>query len=298
VSTIGVPSTKMHTENPAMRLTIDDHDRDSAGMTYVYPVVSRRARGLSIGINLNPNKACNWRCIYCQVPGLIRGAPPAADLDVLESELDRLLKHVMHGDFFERHVPEDSRRLNDVALSGDGESTLCPNFEEAVERVGSVLQRYELVGQIPIVLITNGSRMLSAEVERGVRRMATLGGELWFKIDRAGSEDRLRINDMRSNEEGLLGRLAAAARACSTRIQTCVFALDGEAPSEREQQEYLDLLQDAIAEGTQVRDVLLYGLARPPMQPEADRLERLPAEWLEAFADRIRAIGLEVQVHP
>ena len=44
-------------------LNIYDHDRDSAGMTYVYPVISRRAGGVSVGINLNTNKACNWRCI-------------------------------------------------------------------------------------------------------------------------------------------------------------------------------------------------------------------------------------------
>jgi hypothetical protein len=61
-------------------LKTEDHSRDSAGMRYVYPVVSRRAGGVSVGINLNPNNACNWRCIYCQVPGLTRGGPPPIDL--------------------------------------------------------------------------------------------------------------------------------------------------------------------------------------------------------------------------
>ena len=58
------------------RLTVTDHSRDSAGMTYVYPVVSRRAGGVSVGINLNPNNACNWACVYCQVPDLARGTAP------------------------------------------------------------------------------------------------------------------------------------------------------------------------------------------------------------------------------
>ena len=57
-----------------MRLTSKVHDRDVAGLTYVYPVVSRRAGGVSVGINLSPNNACNWRCVYCQVPNLQRGA--------------------------------------------------------------------------------------------------------------------------------------------------------------------------------------------------------------------------------
>jgi hypothetical protein len=71
-------------------LKTEDHSRDSAGMRYVYPVVSRRAGGVSIGINLNPNNACNWRCIYCQVPDLTRGGPPPVDLPLLDAELDRL----------------------------------------------------------------------------------------------------------------------------------------------------------------------------------------------------------------
>ena len=62
-------------------LTIEDHRRDSAGMRYVYPVVSRRAGGVSVGINLNVNNACNWACVYCQVDNLTRGGPPPIDLD-------------------------------------------------------------------------------------------------------------------------------------------------------------------------------------------------------------------------
>src|SRR5512137_2236300 len=88
------------------RLTVKDHSRDSAGMLYVYPVVSRRAGGVSIGINLNPNNACNWRCLYCQVPNLGRGGPPPIDLRRLEGELDEMLDAVVVGDFLERRVPE------------------------------------------------------------------------------------------------------------------------------------------------------------------------------------------------
>jgi len=68
-------------------LSTTNHGRDDAALRYVYPVVSRRAGGVSVGINLNPNNACNWRCIYCQVPDLTRGAAPAIDLTILEAEL-------------------------------------------------------------------------------------------------------------------------------------------------------------------------------------------------------------------
>ena len=100
-----------------------NHDRDSAGMTYVYPVVSRRAGGVSVGINLNPNNACNWACVYCQVPNLTRGTAPDIDLAQLEAELRAMLDDILHGDFMRSRVPEGARRLNDIALSGNGEPT-------------------------------------------------------------------------------------------------------------------------------------------------------------------------------
>ena len=78
-------------------LKVSDHDRDLAGLTYVYPVLSRRAGGVSIGINLNPNNACNWHCAYCQVPDLVRGRAPAIDLARLEAELRGFLADLIHG---------------------------------------------------------------------------------------------------------------------------------------------------------------------------------------------------------
>ena len=116
-------------------LTITDHSRDSAGLTYVYPVVSRRAGGVSVGINLNPNNACNWACVYCQVPGLTRGGPPPVRLELLESELRTFLREVTEGDFMLREVPAEARRLVDVAFSGNGEPTSASGFDGAVCRL-------------------------------------------------------------------------------------------------------------------------------------------------------------------
>jgi wyosine [tRNA(Phe)-imidazoG37] synthetase (radical SAM superfamily) len=140
-----------------MSLTTRNHDRAAAGMTYVYPVVSRRAGGVSLGVNLNPNNACNWRCIYCQVPDLKRGGPPPIDLMQVEEELRRMLDAIVHGDFLASQVPEGARRLNDVALSGNGEPTSAPEFPAVVDLIGRVLADFGLLGGIKLVLISNGS---------------------------------------------------------------------------------------------------------------------------------------------
>src|SRR5580765_6414798 len=113
-----------------MRLETHDHDRDSAGLLYAYPVVSRRAGGVSVGINLNPNNACNWRCIYCQVPDLVPGMAPPIDVGRLENELDGFLDGLLNRGWMEEHVPEGSRVLKDVAFSGNGEPTSSRQFSE------------------------------------------------------------------------------------------------------------------------------------------------------------------------
>ena len=105
-------------------LTTTDHRRDSANLQYVYPVMSRRAGGLSIGINLNTNNACNWRCVYCQVPGLVRGRPQPVNRVLLRDELTGLLRDCLDGSFFERYPVEPAQRIiRDIALSGNGEPT-------------------------------------------------------------------------------------------------------------------------------------------------------------------------------
>jgi wyosine [tRNA(Phe)-imidazoG37] synthetase (radical SAM superfamily) len=279
-------------------LTPIDHDRDSAGMTYVYPVVSRRAGGVSVGVNLNPNNACNWACVYCQVPDLVRGTAPEIDLAQLEAELRAMLADILHGDFMQTRVPESARRLNDIALSGNGEPTSAKAFSQVIDLIGRVMADFDLSEKIKLVLITNGSLIDRPRVQDGLAKMAALNGEVWFKFDSATASGMRSINQTRISPEKQFERLAVAAQLCPTWLQTCVFALNCAPPSEAEQAAYLAAVTRIRQQQIPVRGVLLYGLARPSMQPQASRLSALPAAWLEAFADQIRAAGLPVKVSP
>jgi len=281
-----------------MKLRVENHDRDATGMTYVYPVVSRRARGVSIGVNLNPNNACNYRCIYCQVPALTFGKGPRIALDRLESELVRLLGDVVNGDFLVRHVPEGSRRLNDVAFSGNGEPTSSPDFAASVDVVGRVLESFALTGRIKLVLITNGTLVDRPEVETGLSRMAELGGEVWFKLDSATREGTQLVNDNGSSMDARIERLRRVAAVCPTRLQTCLFQIDGVAPSQTDLEAYLALVERLLVEDVPLAGVLLYGLSRPSLQPEAPRLSKVDDDFLEAFGRRVAALGVDVSVTP
>lgn len=280
------------------QLTSTNHDRDSAGMTYVYPVVSRRAGGVSVGINLNPNNACNWACVYCQVPNLTRGTAPDIDLAQLENELRALLTDILHGDFMQTRVPEGARHLNDIALSGNGEPTSARAFPQVIECIGRVMADFDLIEKIKLVLITNGSLADRPRVQEGLRKMAALNGEVWFKFDSATASGMRAINQTRIAPDRQFERLAATARLCPTWLQTCVFVRDGAPPSAAEQAAYLNAVERIRVQRIPVQGVLLYGLARPSMQPQADRLSALPAAWLDTFATAIRAAGLPVKVSP
>ena len=276
-------------------LNVTDHSRDSAGLRYVYPVVSRRAGGVSVGINLNTNNACNWRCIYCQVPGLKPGAAPQVDLALLERELRGFLHELLHGDFMQRRVPEGMRRINDIAISGNGEPTSAAEFAQAIELVGKIKQEL-LPSAIKLVLISNGSLIHRKDVQQGLRRMAQLNGEVWFKLDRASEAGMALVNNTRISMGKVRENLATAISLCPTWLQTCWFALDGEPPAPQDENGYLEFLASLQRDGIKLQGVLLYTLARSSLQPEAPRLTALSAQQIEDFAARIRAMGIETRV--
>ena len=290
---------------PAEHLTVEDHNRDVSGLTYVYPVVSRRAGGVSIGINLNINNACNWRCIYCQVPNLSRGTPPPINLALLEKELRGFLNELLHGNFMNEFVDEKDRHLMDIAFSGNGEPTSAKDFPQVLEIVEKVLKEFNLLNPanpspilpnpIKVRLITNGSLMDKTHVLESMKHLANINGEVWFKVDAGSSEGIAKINDVNMSIASVIKRLKACAANCPTFVQTCMVAIDGQVPNQEEIDAYIALLSQVKDD---IQGVHLYGLARPSMQAEAPRLSRLSPEWLEGVASKIRALGLACFVNP
>ncbi|MDP3590220.1 MAG: radical SAM protein [Methylobacter sp.] len=278
-------------------LTTTNHSRDIAGLKYVYPVLSRRAGGLSIGINFNINNACNWRCIYCQVPDLKVGAAPDLDFQLLEDELRFFLDDVLYGDFYQRfQVDEDKRVIKDVAISGNGEPTSVRDFDKAVALIGKVAMEAGVLPQSNFVLITNGSLVRRPSVQNGLKTLKGYGGEVWFKLDSATQEGRALINNAGQSCQASEENLLLCAKLCPTKLQTCLVNYDKQGLSQKEKKAFLDLLKRIKAKGCELKCVMLYTIARPSLQPESGRLERLSAETLNAFADEIRLLGFDVLV--
>lgn len=279
------------------KLTTTNHSRDVAGLRYVYPVISRRAGGLSIGINFNINNACNWRCIYCQVPGLTVGAAPDLDFRLLEDELRFFLDDVLNGDFYQRfQLDEDKRVIKDIAISGNGEPTSVKDFDKAVALIGRVAKEAGIFPRSNFVLITNGSLLHRACVQNGLKTLKEYGGEVWFKLDSATEEGRALMNNAGQSRQSSIENLLLSASLCPTKLQTCLLNYDKKGVSSEEKNAYLELLGSVKERGCVLKCVMLYTLARPSLQPEAGRLEKLSLEELNSFADRIRLLGFDVTV--
>src|SRR5260221_10499059 len=92
-----------------------DHARSFAANRFVYPVVSRRSGGISIGVNLNPDKVCNFDCTYCQVDRVSAAETKFVSLAQLLDELDHMLDLVASGKLYEHPkfaaTPAHLRRL-------------------------------------------------------------------------------------------------------------------------------------------------------------------------------------------
>ena len=244
---------------------------------------------------INPNNACNWHCAYCQVPNLARGVAPAINLQQLRRELTTLLEDILHGDFMAQRVPEGSRQLCDIAISGNGEPTSCTAFDEVIRVIVAVKAQFELT--IPLRLISNGSYLHKPHVQRGLQLMAASEGEVWIKVDAVLEESIQRINGVKLDALRLRQQVQAVAAICPSWIQTCLMAWDGQPPSEHEIDAYIDFLVKLKADDSAaIEGVLLYGLARPSMQDEAKHLQPLDAGWMNMLAARIRASGLPVKL--
>ncbi len=267
-----------------------DHRREYDDFFYVYPVISRRSQGVSIGINLNPDKACNFDCIYCEVDRTTAPRRRDVDLDVLQTELREMLRLFQSGELFTREpfasAPAAWRRLNDIAFSGEGEPTTCPVFEQAVEAAGRIREELGL-GAVKLVLITDATCLNRPGVRRGLRRMQAGAHEIWAKLD-AGTEDYYRaVNRSRVPYARILRNITETARWCPLIIQSLFLRIHGIPPTEAEIAAYAKRLLDIRAGGGTILGLQLYTVARPTALAGATSLTR---EELDRIASQVQEL--------
>ena len=269
-----------------------DHSRELGENAYVYAVVSRRARGLSIGVNLNPDKVCNFACPYCQVDRRTPGGPSAIDVGRLAAELESLLERVEAGSLWDEPpfatVALPLQKLADIAFAGDGEPTTPREFPAAAQAVRAIRDRRGL--EIPIRLLTNATMFDRSRVHVALADF----DELWCKLD-AGTEEYFRLVDGTALPFArVLANLRRVARERPIVIQSLFLTYDGRGPVEEEIDAYVARLCELIEAGGRIDRVQVYTVARPPADP---RVGALGDERLEPIAARVRAVGIPAEVY-
>lgn len=269
--------------------------RNFLGNRFVYAVISQRAHGLSIGVNLNPEKYCNFNCVYCEVK---RGEPRSerpVDVCVMSAELKRLLELAREDRLRELewfgNMPPELLRLKELALSGDGEPTLCPNFEKVVEAVLCV--RSQHAEFFKIVVITNTAGLPRPHVRRGLQQLDPQD-EIWVKLEAGTQQYMQRVNRPDVTLRNVLANILQIGLDRPIVIQSLFPLLDGEEPSQEEIEQYAHRLQELKAGGAQISMVQIYSAHRPAQNPNCGHL---PLKSLSRIARCVReTTGLRAEV--
>jgi wyosine [tRNA(Phe)-imidazoG37] synthetase (radical SAM superfamily) len=283
------------------RAAISEHRRQWRDFLYVYPVVARRSKGLSVGINLNPDKRCNYSCLYCQVNRHVPRNLHTVDIGTLRGELEAVLREAAAGTVWNHprfaDTPPASRRINDIAFSGDGEPTCLANFDQAVAVAAEVKGSLGLQ-DVKLVVITNSTQLNSEQFLRALPILDANNGEIWAKLD-AGSEKYFK----RVNRPGggitlakIVSDIASIACGRPVVIQTLFPAIDRRGPSQTEIAAYCARLEEIRRGGGQVKLVQIHTVAR---RPQDNRVSPLSDADLDSVAVMVRASlpGLPVETY-
>ena len=259
------------------------HARRFEENRFVYPVLSRRSEGISIGVNLNPDKVCNFDCIYCQVDRTTQSETRFVETPQLLEELEDMLQLAAGGQLFGhpqfRDTPLQFRRLNDIAFSGDGEPTTYRNFDEIIAACAELKRRLGLEA-VKMVLITNASMFHRSHVQRGLEILDQNNGEIWAKLE-AGTEESFKLVDRTPIPfQQILDNITAAAKIRPLVIQSLFMRVRGEPPSDAELEAFCERLNEIAAAGGKLKLIQVYTVARRPA-------ESFVAPLTDAEVDRI-----------
>jgi wyosine [tRNA(Phe)-imidazoG37] synthetase (radical SAM superfamily) len=288
----------MPPSDPGLKREQTHHPREFAGNVYAYPVISRRSGGVSIGVNLNLDKACNFDCPYCQVDRTVEKPRQAIVVPAIRGELIGMLD-ACDGQGVCRlpkfaGLPDEAKRLRDIAVSGDGEPTMAPEFP-AVCAMLAELQAARPELDFKLVLITNSTLLDRKGVRQGIDSLLARRGEVWAKLDAGTEAWYQRINVSKVGLDRIEANLVDLGKRHPFKIQSLFCALDGEAPPAAELDAYLERLRRIRASGAEIAEVQLHTLARKPAQAACTPVE---AAFLRDLAARIRAeAGLEARVY-
>ncbi len=168
-------------------------------MRYIFgPVYSRRF-GISLGIDLSPDKKrCNFDCLYCE---LDRSKPvDSYDNPPDPGEIFRELKG-----FLEKNPEPDV-----ITITSNGEPTLYPYLDSLITMVNSIKNSSKTL------ILSNGSTIYKEEIQKTLKKfdivkisLDAVSQQIFKKIDRPHSGISLEkiLEGLKSFREDFKGKL-------------------------------------------------------------------------------------------
>lgn len=296
MSTIALADEVVEKSRAAPVATAFGCPRNFLDNRFVYTVVSARARGLAIGVNMNPDRMCNFDCVYCEVNRKLAVREPMLDVAVMAEELEKTLFLVRSARIREhaayRGMSDELLQLRHVALSGDGEPTLCPNFAEAIQVVVHVRARHPH-SFFKLALITNGTGLDLRPVQESLQYF-TPDDEIWIKLDAGTQEYMERVNRSEVPLDKVISNILLVGRQRPVIIQSLFPVIRGEEPGPQQIDDYILRLRDLKNAGAQISLVQVYSATRPIAHPDCSHLL---LKKLARISQRIKAeTGLAAEV--
>jgi len=265
-------------------LTPERHQRGEDAASIIYLVVSRRAHGLSLGINLFPDsKHCTYNCPYCEVQPF---SNPHARLS--QGMIEAALRQ-----FFETEWQRYARSfvLKDISISGNGEPTCSPFLEETLYAAAKVLgeQAYldPKLSKVPIVLITNSTGFLNTQVCELLRRFSQEARfEIWAKLDGGTPELHSILSGSGYVFDRIIGGIAHFSVMTPVKIQTMICRDTRSGRDLFDIEGYCGVVIDLLEQGARISAIQLYTTARLPIEPWIASLDDTE---MAAFASNVRA---------
>ncbi len=253
---------------------------------YVYAALSRRAGGLSLGVDLTPQGHCTFACVYCQASHPVLKYPNlTVDTNLLREELNAWMRGPRRTE------------LKDLVVAGAGEPTAISNLSDALGVIVQACAEHEF-GH-PRKIFTNGRHLGSSEVAGALADFAKSGGEIWVKLDGASTESLEQVNGRVLDVERHLQGIWDFAKTCPIGVQTMVFHGATTPSPRRIVDEVRDALVEGIRQGALIARVHVLTLRRTPADPtQASQLSPVDPPELDVFACEIaKATGIPAEAY-
>ncbi len=245
----------------------------------IYGPVNSRRLGRSLGLNLSPvrYKLCSFNCVYCQY-----GWTDVTTLDAARYEKDFPTADDFASTLERVLIEQKNEGVDNITFSGNGESTLHPQFAELVDIAGALKNKYCPAARIGV--LTNSSAATIEKVRKAL-------GKLDFKIMKldAGNIETFKEINRPCPQVDYQAVLESLKSMPNVTLQT--MFVDG--AYQNIDQRKIDSWVERVGEIKPIK-AQIYSLHRPSA---ASSLREVPAEKLAEIAARVEsATGVSVEV--